>query len=81
MVRVPFTVRHLCLPCSTTGVPLSDIFEALLRCCQETARTSSTIHIYGYKYIFRSNSRGLATRHDKLINLATLGPSPSLREE
>ena len=37
------------------------------------------IHIYIYKYIFRSNSRGLALlgpgRPDKFINLATLGPS------
>ena len=36
-------------------------------------------HIYIYKYIFRSNSRGLAplgpARLDKFINLATLGPS------
>ena len=35
--------------------------------------------IYIYKYIFRSNSRGLAplgpARPDKFINLATLGPS------
>ena len=36
-------------------------------------------NIYIYKYIFRSNSRGLAplgpARPDKFINLATLGPS------
>ena len=36
-------------------------------------------NIYIYKYIFRSNSRGLAplgpARADKFINLATLGPS------
>ena len=40
-------------------------------------RTPSTKHIY--KYIFRSNSGGLAplgpARPDKSINLATLGPS------
>ena len=37
------------------------------------------IYIYIYKYIFRSNLRGLAplgpARPDKFINLATLGPS------
>ena len=51
MVRVPFTVRHLCLSCSTTSVPivlLSDVIEALLRCCQATARTFLTIYIYIY---------------------------------
>ena len=52
MVRVPFTVRHLCLPCS---ILLSEVIEALLRCGQETAWTSSTIYIdrygYGYRYI------------------------------
>ena len=59
---LPFTVCHLCLSCSTTGVPiipLSDIIETLLRCCQATAQTSSTIHththtyIYVYMYIYR----------------------------
>ena len=54
MARVPFTVRHLCLPCCTKGVPiilLFDVIEALLRCCQATAPTSSTICVYLYMNI------------------------------
>ena len=46
MVRVPFTARHLCLLCFyVPSILLSEVIEALLRCCQATARTSSAIYL------------------------------------
>ena len=62
------------LPCSTTGVPvvlLSDVIEVLLRCCQATVRTSSTI-IYICIFFARFGAAKLP-RHDKFINLALRG--------
>ena len=61
MVRVPFTVRYLCLPCSMT---LSLFLTSLKLCCAVARQAHGHLqlytYIYGYKYIFRSNSRGLA---------------------
>ena len=70
------------------GVPiilLSDVIEDLLHCCQATARTSATIYIniYGYNYIFRSNSCGLAPEAREIILLTSLcsGLRPSIHED
>ena len=69
MVRVPFTVRHVCLPCSTTGVPLSD---SLKLCCFK-ALLRGHLQLYIYVYI--------SLKFARLSSRGTTDLLTSLREE